>query len=825
MELLVDGDPRTTTFRLREGQSTLSWEVKPAVAITNKSIITLQPYEARTLIRRRRVESVTIQGDAIFRFCSGRVGDKQAYERVCMGYRVLLSVAMQRDPRARDESLPGMTGHMITPGENGQELFFGPHTAPNSFKRSLESLIELMKLFPSESSNYETARTTRTVLKTACEFMPTDDVEEDVQHLGEQICELLVHMQVPRYSERLFSQVYAIPSILNLITNAATFAEDCSKPEFKEDLGTVELRKASLEDYDRMFARLKRNFTAGKDIPEYTDVYYRKQITPTPLLIHSFEEDRKSGANTVELEPGARAISLGEMEKLSNSLNPDFTPTSMLNQCCLEGTRRDVLYRIISWFNDPNEPNVLWLTGAPGTGKTTIAWSLIAELEKQQRSAGKFFFRQNQHSPYQLWRTLAYKMAKFHPAIKTGVYNTLVSDSEALDSVDLTFEKLIVGPLKASEALLVNRGPIILIDGLEQCAQWYGDWKTLLETLPKWLSLPHHCKLIVTSRPQDDIQKVFEGKDVKRIELLTGDVDSDTNDDIRAYLTHRFAEMRKQDKTIPEDWPDWDSTWKLVEHASGFFKWAAIAADGIQAALADRERHLSMIIDGGPATKFDSLDEYLEEILRMAFEESSAEAFRATMGTIALSKEPLTMNDLEHFLDDRFPSDSGVSLEDTCYKLLPMVSINGDNKSLTLRHKVFKEYLTDPKRCALSDSAFPIDQSQAHRKMTVSCLKVMQKGLKFNICELKSSYMMNLEIEDKDAVLEKHIPSYLAYACQFWADHLRGTSATEKRDTEIVNLLRNFLHIHILYWLEVLSLLGKSNVASRSLLAAAEWLE
>jgi hypothetical protein len=44
--------------------------------ITSKSIISIQPYEARTLIRRRKVETVTIQGDAVFRFCSSRPGDK-----------------------------------------------------------------------------------------------------------------------------------------------------------------------------------------------------------------------------------------------------------------------------------------------------------------------------------------------------------------------------------------------------------------------------------------------------------------------------------------------------------------------------------------------------------------------------------------------------------------------------------------------------------------------------------------------------------------------------------------------------------------------------
>jgi hypothetical protein len=64
-------------------------------------------------------------------------------------------------------------------------------------------------------------------------FMPTDDVEADVQNLGEQVQDLLVDMQLPKFSERLTSQTQTVTYLLNLVGNAALFAEDCSKLEFK----------------------------------------------------------------------------------------------------------------------------------------------------------------------------------------------------------------------------------------------------------------------------------------------------------------------------------------------------------------------------------------------------------------------------------------------------------------------------------------------------------------------------------------------------------------------------------------------------------------
>jgi hypothetical protein len=65
------------------------------------------------------------------------------------------------------------------------------------------------------------------------QFMPTEDVEEDIQNLGEQACEVLIHMQLPKLSERFTSQTQTLSSLLSLVRNAAMFAEDCSKPEFR----------------------------------------------------------------------------------------------------------------------------------------------------------------------------------------------------------------------------------------------------------------------------------------------------------------------------------------------------------------------------------------------------------------------------------------------------------------------------------------------------------------------------------------------------------------------------------------------------------------
>lgn len=70
----------------------------------------------------------------------------------------------------------------------------------------------------------------------AGKFMPTDDVDADIHNLGEQIHDLLIEMQLPKFSERLASPTLTVTYLLNLVGNAASFAEDCSKIEFKGEL-------------------------------------------------------------------------------------------------------------------------------------------------------------------------------------------------------------------------------------------------------------------------------------------------------------------------------------------------------------------------------------------------------------------------------------------------------------------------------------------------------------------------------------------------------------------------------------------------------------
>jgi hypothetical protein len=95
----------------------------------------------------------------------------------------------------------------------------------------------------------------------------------------------------------------------------------------------------------------------------------------------------------------------------------------------------------------------------------------------------------------------------------------------------------------------------------------------------------------------------------------------------------------------------------------------------------------------------------------------------------------------------------------------------------------------------------------------------MKVELKFNICDLETSYVSNDNICDLNTHIENHIPVYLAYACCFWADHLQKTKFTPIALSDV----DDFLSHRLLFWLEVLSLVKKVCIASPALLSTAEW--
>jgi hypothetical protein len=170
-----------------------------------------------------------------------------------------------------------------------------------------------------------------------------------------------------------------------------------------EELADPAFRKTILDDFGKQLTIVKSSLDIGKDVSKMRPPYTRKPIpSPTVSVLTRFPPQLSGGARNGFRNqwlgggtdatnrtpcPCQKPISVltapSVEDKLRLALCPEKTATNSLGRGCLGGTRKALLSDITAWFNDSSAPNILWLCGAPGTGKTTISYSLVEGLKRQ----------------------------------------------------------------------------------------------------------------------------------------------------------------------------------------------------------------------------------------------------------------------------------------------------------------------------------------------------------------------------------------------------------------------------------------------------------
>jgi len=227
---------------------------------------------------------------------------------------------------------------------------------------------------------------------------------------------------------------------------------------------------------------------------------------------------------------------------------------SLLDAECLEGTRTNVLRKAKDWLADPKLPNILWIFGAPGAGKSAIATTLVREFS-DERLCAKFSAKRDiadRRDPKSVWRTLAFNLAGLHTGLKGSIMEALcdMSHSENV-SVEARFHDLVVKAMEDQQCLSV----VVVIDALDECfTEDNEDWRALLQTIASWADLPRTFRLVVTSRDIPDIRSTFVDISYP-ISLATGkEASFDTKSDTQLFFRTEFAEMQKDIKDMSSEW-------------------------------------------------------------------------------------------------------------------------------------------------------------------------------------------------------------------------------------------------------------------------------
>lgn len=153
---------------------------------------------------------------------------------------------------------------------------------------------------------------------------------------------------------------------------------------------------------------------------------------------------------------------------------------------CSHGTRVGVIQDIKTWLDKGGSlQNIFWLRGYPGSGKSTIAFTLVKELKRRSPKpfVSSFFFHRtwNWSTARNLWGSVMLDLCKLDIMFTTAVVESLQAESlDRTDTPEDLFRRLIAEPISACEqAPGVQRPVFVIIDALDECQGFDGnrDWE------------------------------------------------------------------------------------------------------------------------------------------------------------------------------------------------------------------------------------------------------------------------------------------------------------------------------------------------------------
>jgi len=478
-------------------------------------------------------------------------------------------------------------------------------------------------------------------------------------------------------------------------------------------------------------------------------------------------------------------------------------------QGCLRGTRTDVLLQLERWLGDEQDHRVFWLNGLAGTGKSTIAQT-FAEISFADGKLGASFFCsrdfEDRRNLQAIFPTLAFQLAYRYLPFREQLIQVLRANPDVgRESLCSQIERILVGPLRASRIRT-----LIIIDALDECRD-EEPASAILSVLSRYVDEIPDVKFFITGRPEPRIRSGF------RLELLRPITEvlrlhhvrrSSVDSDIELFFRIRLADIAKarSDCNFTQDWPSPSDINTLCKKAAGLFIYASTIVKLFTSRNRTPTEHLDQIISLSHSTAHEGrsgIDLLYTQVLEQAVDDMDVDAeqvhsrFRTVVGAVLLVLNPLSARGLSDLL--------GVpTISTTIYSLHSLLLVPEDPEDpIQAFHKSFPDFLTDPLRC--KDKQFYVDPAVHHVQILLSCLDLMRKRLKKNICKLDNHTVLS-EVKDLSAHCREYIGEALKYACCFWTKHLLMVPGSTPCIKEVEKGIHQFFTAYLPHWIEVLAL-------------------
>ena len=510
-----------------------------------------------------------------------------------------------------------------------------------------------------------------------------------------------------------------------------------------------------------------------------------------------------------------------ELEDLVSALGENRLP---LRKPCMEGTRTAILTKIEREIRNVDGPNVIWIRGFPGVGKSAVAASIAIRLREQHRHVICFRFDRTQSTTIKtnaLWRAVACDLARLYPSLREH----LTQGSRKLISSDMDrlFKSFIETTLYMLKNVPLKELPVIVIDALDECGglrhnfSEQSDHSALLRTLQRLVKVDYlkRFKLVITSRQEDCITKIFSEPICIHVNIPSGsDIKpgDSASEDISIFLESRLESMGLEVAFIEKVLNF------LVPRAAGRFFWVTTVANFLK--WDPKGRFAMLEKDGGKGLKgLDSLYSLYSTIVKASFGhglvEEEIRAVVSVMGAMIFAKEPFDDDVLIMLPKVKIP---GLDVDRLGLIRQGLMSVIYSGPVFRFHHRSFEDFVLSSfflqHHPELSDVQ---DRVYHEHQLTVLCLRTLVSSkLHFNMCSLESSVIKNMDIQ---ATAQTIIPPLVSYSCRYWADHLIHTPS----DETLIEAVKFLMHEKLLFWMETMSLLGKAYEVALILRRALSW--
>ena len=476
----------------------------------------------------------------------------------------------------------------------------------------------------------------------------------------------------------------------------------------------------------------------------------------------------------------------------------------------MKGTRVQVLRDIESWIMNPLAPVIFWIAGLAGTGKSSVAWTVCecARADINIVLGGSFFCSRStslvaQRDVRCIIPTLAQILARQSPEFSRALADELAWDPDVVHmQVKTQAEQLLCKPLLALADL--STPVLFVIDALDECS----DERELAELLAAIVQLNGdsdlnvNVKFLLTSRPETHILgSPISDRCQNEILLLHMINTAEVNRDIALYVEDAFSKS-----PLAQPWYATNDVATLAALSNGLFIFASTIIAYIldTKSVQGRKSRLRTAMEAvrQSAVAMGPLDTVYEFVITRASDTTKVEPeelklTRKTLASILAAREPLSISTLAELL--KLDADY---LRESLQRLHAVVHVPEEDGQPDLRtlHASFGDYLFD--RAAQN---IRIPEPLGHDVLSQGCLSRMARDdLCFNVSRSRSSY------ETNDPTSASRIALPLIYACLQWAHHVAAASESDATDA----LVEKVFVPKFLFWLEVLSVLGKVGAAS-----------